>query len=98
MLMHPDIVMTHAEESGDTVIPTEILPKGYGRIVRDDEGNVVDVELGDSVDGDKETDEDENALDLETRQLQPNLTTSEREKWTHRRAGIEKDSELIQST
>jgi len=96
MGIHPDIVMTNAEESSDTPVPTKVLPKGYGRIVRDSEGNVIDIELGDSVDGDVEIDEDENALDLETRQLQPNLTSSERDKWVHRRVGNEKDSELIQ--
>ena len=96
MIIHPDIVMTNPGESGDTPVATKVLPKGYGRIVRDAEGNVVDIELGGSVDGDEEIDEDENELDLETRQLQPNLTTSEREKWTRRRVGNEKDSELIQ--
>jgi nucleolar protein 16 len=98
MAIHPDIVMTNIEESGDTLVTTKVLPKGYGRIVRDAEGNVVDIELGDSVDGDEEIDEDEDALDLETRQLQPNFTTSEKEKWTRRRAGNKKDSELIQGT
>jgi hypothetical protein len=97
-IIYSDAIMTHADESGHTPVATKVLPKGYGRIVRDSEGNVVDVELGGSVDGDEEIDEDENALDLETRQLQPNLTSSEREKWTRRRAGNEKDSELIQGT
>jgi Ribosome biogenesis protein Nop16 len=98
MVIHPDIVVTNIEESGDTPVTTKVLPKGYGRIVRDAEGNVVDIELGDSADGDEEIDEDEDALDLETRQLQPNFATSEREKWAHRRVGNEKDSELIQGT
>jgi nucleolar protein 16 len=98
MIIHPDIIMTNAEESGDTPVVTKALPKGYGRIVRDAEGNVVDIELGDSVDGDEEIDEDENALDLETRQLQPSFTTSEREKWARRRAGNQQDTGLIQGT
>jgi nucleolar protein 16 len=95
MIITPGTATGSLEQSGDTPAATKVLPKGYGRIVRDAEGNVVDIELEDSFDSD-EMDSDENALDLETRQLQPNFTSSEGEKWTRRRAANAQDSELIQ--
>ncbi|KAG7086609.1 hypothetical protein E1B28_002553 [Marasmius oreades] len=74
---------TSALGAGKPALPPQgsTIPKGYGRIVRDEVGNVVRIDYSDEEHNDKLVDKRYQDVDTNMEQLEPELDTSIKEKW-----------------
>ncbi|KAF5373153.1 hypothetical protein D9758_001673 [Tetrapyrgos nigripes] len=59
---------------------TTSIPAGYGKIIRDENGHIIDVQLAEEPEGEDSTPASVGDVDME--QLSPELDESIREKWT----------------
>lgn len=92
-IIQPDNSLNDVEASTDAPATKDAIPKGFGRIVRDAEGNIVDVEMEDSEASQDE--EDEDPLHAEAQELQAKPVQGAGLKWTLQRSENTESTELI---